>query len=313
MLKQTMTTVSDRVFPVLGYSINHSKGYYPNKSLGNEITSNFPLQIALFFNLAFLPVWLTTIGVMLPLKYCRLPDLYKIILVITLVAAITIEITRLYMGYLGNLTENIPGMPGFWMLSLLLQAPLQLLLLHPMLLFSVVENVTQTVMCYLCSRSQGWQGSGCCLYFCKLLCSCCCFTPCCCSLFCVPDPRVGRVLDVVSTSASSSAVVAASPHAAVLCCRECHPDCDVLLVFQIPGLAGFWMLSLLLQAPLQLLLLHPMLLSSVVEIVTQTVMCCLLCVQLVSGFIALHRVAKHSSAKFHIAQFFNENDNRVIQ
>lgn len=41
------------------------------------------------------------------LQYDKLPELNKIILVIALTAAILIELTRLYMGYLGNLTENV--------------------------------------------------------------------------------------------------------------------------------------------------------------------------------------------------------------
>lgn len=77
---------------------------------------------------------------------------------------------------------------------------------------------------------------------------------------------------------------------------------------QIPGLAGFWMLSLLLQTPLQLLLLHPSLLPSVVEYVTQAVMCLLLVFQLLSGFFALQSVARHSSAKFHVSQFIADGE-----
>lgn len=41
------------------------------------------------------------------LQYEMLPELNKIILIIALTAAIVIELTRLYMGYLGNLTGNV--------------------------------------------------------------------------------------------------------------------------------------------------------------------------------------------------------------
>uniref|UniRef100_A0A1B6M7Q6 Transmembrane protein 17 n=1 Tax=Graphocephala atropunctata TaxID=36148 RepID=A0A1B6M7Q6_9HEMI len=148
MLKQTVSTVSEHIFPGIGYSFSNNSSL-PQCKERNEAVSNFPLQMALFFNVAFFPVWLTTIIVMLPLKFEKLPDLNKIILIIALTAAVLIEMTRLYMGYLGNLTGNIPGLAGFWMLSLLLQSPLQLLMLLPALRPGVVELVSQSVMCCL--------------------------------------------------------------------------------------------------------------------------------------------------------------------
>ena len=42
-----------------------------------------------------------------------------------LVATTIIEITRLYLGYLGNLTEKVPELAGFWLLTVLLQLPMQ--------------------------------------------------------------------------------------------------------------------------------------------------------------------------------------------
>lgn len=41
------------------------------------------------------------------LQLNNLPELNKIILGIALIAAVTIEVIRLYMGYLGNLKENV--------------------------------------------------------------------------------------------------------------------------------------------------------------------------------------------------------------
>lgn len=52
------------------------------------------------------------------LQYDKLPELNKIILVIALIAAILIELTRLFMGYLGNLTENVSNVQMCTYLSL---------------------------------------------------------------------------------------------------------------------------------------------------------------------------------------------------
>ncbi|KAJ8877150.1 hypothetical protein PR048_021603 [Dryococelus australis] len=63
-----------------------------------------------------------------------------------------------------------------------------------------------------------------------------------------------------------------------------------MLIDQVPELAGFWMLSLLLQLPLQLFLtLNKHTAPQVVEVAMQLVMLALLTVQLVSGFVALRQ------------------------
>ena len=59
------------------------------------------------------------------IKYHLLNYLYKFVLVTILVAVIIIELVRLYLGYLGNLTEKVPELAGFWLLTILLQLPLQ--------------------------------------------------------------------------------------------------------------------------------------------------------------------------------------------
>ncbi|XP_053155635.1 transmembrane protein 17-like [Hemicordylus capensis] len=95
----------------------------------NEIVSNLPLQMSLYFNLCFFPFWWLSSVVVLQLKYSFLPDYYKFILVTVIILSTLIEIIRLYLGYMGNLQEKVPELAGFWLLSLLLQLPLILFLL----------------------------------------------------------------------------------------------------------------------------------------------------------------------------------------
>ncbi|XP_048338877.1 transmembrane protein 17 isoform X2 [Sphaerodactylus townsendi] len=95
----------------------------------NEIVSNLPLQMSLYFNLCFFPFWWVSSVVMLQLKYPVLPDYYKFILVTIMIITTLIEVIRLYLGYTGNLQEKVPELAGFWLLSLFLQLPLILFLL----------------------------------------------------------------------------------------------------------------------------------------------------------------------------------------
>ncbi|XP_061533481.1 transmembrane protein 17B isoform X2 [Phycodurus eques] len=88
-----------------------------------RVLSSLPLQMSLFFNMCFFPLWWISEMVMLRLKYSALPDYYKFILVTVLIVMTVIEAIRLYLGYVGNLREKIAELAGFWLLSILLQLP----------------------------------------------------------------------------------------------------------------------------------------------------------------------------------------------
>ncbi|XP_039989775.1 transmembrane protein 17B [Xiphias gladius] len=91
-----------------------------------RVLSSLHLQMSLYFNMWFFPLWWITEIVMLHLKYPVLPDYYKFILVTVLILMTLIEAIRLYLGYAGNLQEKVPELAGFWLLSILLQFPLVL-------------------------------------------------------------------------------------------------------------------------------------------------------------------------------------------
>lgn len=77
-------------------------------------------------------------------KFSLLNYLYKFVLVTILVAVMIIEVSsspssprspssqvvRLYLGYLGNLGERVPELAGFWLLTILLQLPMQVVIPH---------------------------------------------------------------------------------------------------------------------------------------------------------------------------------------
>ena len=121
--KQTLKQVSETMFPGISETYKNQNMYRKNSvgsylgvgnnkkspaiKLGNEIVCDLPLQMALFFNVCYFPAWLIIYIVITTVKYEYLNYLYKFILVTVLVAATIIEIIRLYLGYLGNLTEKV--------------------------------------------------------------------------------------------------------------------------------------------------------------------------------------------------------------
>lgn len=100
-----------------------------SEAADNEMVSSLPLQMSLYFNSYFFPLWWVSCIVMLHLKYSVLPDYYKFIVITVVILITLIEAIRLYLGCMGNLQEKVPELAGFWLLSLLLQLPLLLFLL----------------------------------------------------------------------------------------------------------------------------------------------------------------------------------------
>lgn len=85
----------------------------------NRYMSSLPLQMSLFYNVCFLPFWLICTGFLVALKFNSVELIYQILLVAILIAFSTLEISRLYLGFLGNLTEKVPELSGFWLLTLI--------------------------------------------------------------------------------------------------------------------------------------------------------------------------------------------------
>lgn len=100
-----------------------------SEAADNEMVSSLPLQMSLYFNSYFFPLWWVSCIVMLHMKYSVLPDYYKFIVITVIVLVTLMEAIRLYLGCMGNLQEKVPELAGFWLLSLLLQLPLILFLL----------------------------------------------------------------------------------------------------------------------------------------------------------------------------------------
>ncbi|MEJ1289084.1 transmembrane protein 17 [Cricetulus griseus] len=70
------------------------------------MVSSLPLQMSLYFNSYFFPLWWVSCIVMLHMKYSVLPDYYKFIVITVIVLITLIEAIRLYLGCMGNLQEK---------------------------------------------------------------------------------------------------------------------------------------------------------------------------------------------------------------
>ncbi|NXH51225.1 TMM17 protein, partial [Rhabdornis inornatus] len=70
------------------------------------VLSSLPLQVMLYFNVYYFPVWFLAEGIMLHLKYHLLPWHYQFLLVTAFLILSLVEGSRLYLGYLGNLQEK---------------------------------------------------------------------------------------------------------------------------------------------------------------------------------------------------------------
>ncbi|XP_066583571.1 transmembrane protein 17B-like isoform X4 [Prorops nasuta] len=125
MLKTSITNVSNHIFPGLIYYDQKEKFY----ELGNQVRSNLPLQMALYFNVWVLPIWFIVLLIDIDDKYYYLSDAYKFITVAVFLVVSVLECARLYLGYKGNLQEKIPELASFWLLSTLIQFPLEIFLL----------------------------------------------------------------------------------------------------------------------------------------------------------------------------------------
>ncbi|CAL8327668.1 unnamed protein product [Arctogadus glacialis] len=100
-----------------------------DRSAVHELVSHLPLQMLLYFNMFYFPCWWASAVAMLHLKLCLLPGYYQALLVTGVILLTAIEAARLYLGWVGNLTEQVPELAAFWLLSVSFQLPVLLFFL----------------------------------------------------------------------------------------------------------------------------------------------------------------------------------------
>ncbi|CAF1132330.1 unnamed protein product [Brachionus calyciflorus] len=97
-----------------------------------EYASSLPLQIILYFNAYFSIVWAIGTSFLWPiLGFSSTEDtrVWIILILFSFILLVIFEIIRLYIGYVGNLSERVPELTGFWLLTLMIELPLSCFLI----------------------------------------------------------------------------------------------------------------------------------------------------------------------------------------
>ncbi|XP_061526997.1 transmembrane protein 17A [Phycodurus eques] len=101
----------------------------PSHSVANEVACDVPLQMLIYFNVFYFPCWWLSSVCMLEVKFAHLPGYYQGLLIAGIVLITLGELLRLYLGYFGNLEENVPALSSFCVLTFLFQLPVLLFML----------------------------------------------------------------------------------------------------------------------------------------------------------------------------------------
>ena len=102
--RQALVMLTQAMFPYHGKVDPMDKHII---QMSNQLASSTPLQISLYFNAYFFPFWAASNFVMLALKFDDLHYIYQILLLAILVFMTLLEVVRLYLGYVGNLQEQV--------------------------------------------------------------------------------------------------------------------------------------------------------------------------------------------------------------
>ncbi|NXD17560.1 TM17B protein, partial [Nothocercus nigrocapillus] len=70
------------------------------------VLASLPLQMMLYFNVCYFPLWCLAEGTMLLQKYSLLPRYYQLLLLAAFLILSLGEGFRLLLGYIGNLQEK---------------------------------------------------------------------------------------------------------------------------------------------------------------------------------------------------------------
>ena len=92
---------------------------YDFSSPHSDTLSNLPLQMTLYFNLFYSPVLVLILSAAYLNKFPLLPSYYQVINIVVLLFVLSLDSSRLYLGYRGNLGELVPQLAGFCILSAL--------------------------------------------------------------------------------------------------------------------------------------------------------------------------------------------------
>uniref|UniRef100_T1JNW6 Transmembrane protein 17 n=1 Tax=Strigamia maritima TaxID=126957 RepID=T1JNW6_STRMM len=129
-VRRTINTVSEVIFPGISASVVALKATENPIPYGYEEVSNLPLQMSLYFNAWYSPMWFTSCVATILIKHDYMSSLFKTVQITVLITSGIVEVARLYLGYSGNLCERVTELAGSWLLSILQIAVVLFLLFY---------------------------------------------------------------------------------------------------------------------------------------------------------------------------------------
>ncbi|XP_037114089.1 transmembrane protein 17A-like [Syngnathus acus] len=84
------------------------------------------LQMSIYFNMFYVPCWWFSSVCMLQVKFAHLPGYYQGLAISGIALVTVVETVRLYLGYFGNLHQNVAWLCCFCVLTLSLELPVLL-------------------------------------------------------------------------------------------------------------------------------------------------------------------------------------------
>ncbi|XP_051925062.1 transmembrane protein 17A isoform X1 [Hippocampus zosterae] len=93
---------------------------------GGGLPCDVALHMLIYFNVFYLPCWWFSSVCMLQVKFAYLPGYYQGLLISGIALVTIVEIVRLYLGYFGNLHENVAWLCCFCVLTVSFQLPVLL-------------------------------------------------------------------------------------------------------------------------------------------------------------------------------------------
>eukprot|EP01135_Chromosphaera_perkinsii_P010661 Nk52_evm61s2192 gene=Nk52_evmTU61s2192 len=117
-----MTKVTDAIFSETSKVNGKAKIF----NLNTEVASSLWLQVLMYCSVLYYPIFLAGLVVVLAEKFSTLDEETRGLAIAFVLVLLVIEPLRIYFGYVGNLSERIPELSIFWILSFVIQLPVSL-------------------------------------------------------------------------------------------------------------------------------------------------------------------------------------------
>ncbi|EFX85355.1 hypothetical protein DAPPUDRAFT_300429 [Daphnia pulex] len=145
-VQNVLESFSDRIFPGLS-DIPQDFSFVSGQSdIVYDVQSSLVLQMSLYFNLVYYPVWLAIILASFVAKHQCFGWFSYLLLGIGVSACCVTEATRIYLGMSGNLSEQVAELSTFWFTTLLVQLPLvTIILIVALSLSQILEIVALSI------------------------------------------------------------------------------------------------------------------------------------------------------------------------